>query len=74
MKRAHPPFNSTCDGAWRRGTDFMTQRGAQRLASMIVAAWARVGVNLRVDVVPVGGHLDGMWTVRMPDLIRGLHV
>lgn len=52
----------------------MTQRGAQKLAAMIVAAWARCGVDIRVHVVPVTGMLDGMWTVRMPDLVRGLHV
>lgn len=74
MKRAHPPFCARCEGAWRR-ENFMTQAGAQKLAAMIRAAWARVGVDLKVQVVNLGEHNhQSMWTVRMPDLVRGLHV
>ena len=74
MKTAHPPWNGTCEGAWAKGQDFMTHAGAMKLAAMIRAAWKRVGIDIQVEVICPTGRIDGVWVVRMPDLVRGLHV
>jgi hypothetical protein len=70
----HPRWDPTCEGAWKKGTDFMSEKGAHRLATRIVMAWAAAGHEIRVQVVPIAGRLDGIWTVRLPDIVNGLPV
>lgn len=70
----HPPFNP---GPAKSNADFLTREGAEGLASVIKAAWAKAGVpDLPVFVEPVRNAKGEVahWAVRMPTLRRGLPV
>jgi len=67
----HPPFR----GGPAMGGDFLTKEGAQRLANMIRAAWAKAGHDISVSVEPSGQALleaKQIYAVRMPTLLNGL--
>lgn len=56
------------------GGDYLSHEGAGRLAAMIRAAWAEVGVDLPVEILVVGKHRregTAIYGVRMPGLVNG---
>ena len=69
----HPPFIASIE---RTGADYMTRDGAERLAGMIRAAWARCGHDVEVLVVQTSkpNASEPTFAPRMPGLVRGLPV
>lgn len=68
----HPPF---CAGPAESVTDYMTKEGAHKLAALIRAAWARVGVPIETEIaeLPLRRSRDrSVFVVRMPGLVNGL--
>lgn len=67
----HPRFVSRVE---RSNGDFCTRDGAERLAAMIRAAWARAGHFVTVEVVQITpvGHKDPLFAPRMSGLVNGL--
>jgi hypothetical protein len=67
----HPPFRS--GGA--SGEDYSGFDGTTRLAAIVKAAWADVGVKLDVGVERVSGDRGGIPVFRLrfpPDFVNGL--
>lgn len=80
MAKRHPPFYSDGPGYAAAG-EWMTEAGAHALAARIAAAWAKIGITMRTEVVECGridhapkGVGSKLWTVHMPDLVNGLPV
>lgn len=73
----HPKFRG---GPAACNDDFMTEAGARKLAGIIRAAWAKVGIDLPCEVSEAtwpgerGKHRGAIWIVRMPTLVNGLWV
>lgn len=67
-----PPFVPRTEGAWEAGADYLTQSGAGRLRAMILAAWARVGVDIDVPIRNVGGRHFPIWSPDLSALPGGL--
>jgi hypothetical protein len=67
----HPPFRGGPAG----GGDYLTKPGAEKLAGMIRAAWAKAGHDVPVVVVPSGAAVlekNQLYVVQMPTLLNGL--
>jgi len=74
IKRRHPAFSGRGEGAWRK-INFSSQAGAGKLGAIIKAAWAAAGHDIRVEIVQIPlVRDDPIYTVRLPDLVRGLVV
>lgn len=70
----HPPFNG---GPAQTQADYCTKAGAERLAEMIVAAWAKCGISIEVRVVQTSPNNvkpeHSIYAVQMPTIINGLY-
>lgn len=67
----HPPFR----GGPALGGEYLTKEGAERLARMIQAAWAKLGHDVTATVEPSGLALlenKPLYVVRLPGLLNGL--